>query len=134
MLIVLSACGATPGKEEIPDAQLPLYRYKGVFVAETNFGSAKQWDTLNVHKTAAADSFIVYHASSYIKTSSEGRVTKTGSNRDTFPGFFNPSYRTLMLGPAYSMKDMSPPPIQPMYIDTIHRTASFGGIQYKKLP
>lgn len=132
-LVLLNACGTTPAKEE-PDTQLPLYRFNGLYVAELDFETAKQWDTLDVRKIQGTDSFLVYYNARYIfKSPAEGQSKRSGINRDTFPGIFNRSFRTLMLGPAYSMKHMVPPPIRPMHIDTIHGSATFGGFGYKKV-
>lgn len=133
LTILVASCGTTQDKEKARSNQSSLLPFTGIYAAETNFGTAKQWDTLQVRKADATDSFIIYYSSRYNRPATADYPAKSGASHDTFPGVYNKALGALMLGPAYSMKEMSPPPVRAMHIDTMQEQASFCGIEYKKL-
>lgn len=136
VLLIVTGCSTVAEKES------PLARYTGVYVAELTLESAKQWDTLDVRKagTANVDSFLIFYSDGYIKKLPDGQWTEHKFIRDTFPAIFRQDYNCLFVGDPLSMpldsvngQPVRSAPSRPMHIDTDRKSASFGGLAYKKI-
>jgi uncharacterized protein YceK len=132
-LTVLTNC-TTEQKKEIPQDN-----YSGVYVSEMVFDSGKQWDTLDVRKVDS-DSFLIFYTDRYIKKMPGGQWTGPKFIHDTFPAVFRADLNTLMVGDPLSMpvdtvdgKPVHVAPYRPMHIDTVRKSAVFGGFHYKKI-
>jgi uncharacterized protein YceK len=135
-LLGLSGCTTVSKKEIQRD------RYSGVYVAETVFESAKQWDTLVVRNATAAnpDSFLIFYADGYIKKLPNGEWTERKFIHDTFPAIAQAGFTGLLVGDSFRMpadtvngQAAHTAPSRPMHIDTVNKSARFGGFVYKKI-
>jgi hypothetical protein len=136
--IFLTVIGCATASEE----ERQYERYTGVYVAEMITESGKQWDTLAVRKasTVNADSFVIFYADGYMKKLPGGQWTKRQFIRDTFPAIFRHDLNCLLVGDPVRMpldsvngQPVRVAPFRPMHVDTVRKSAMFGGFVYRKL-